>query len=100
MALPTSLRHVHILEREFDIAVGRPNATHMLPHLESFTYTSLSSRKKVPADNAPDADALAQVQQAVKSFINAPQCTFKCLHSTKSPEDALADALAALKLHL
>jgi hypothetical protein len=54
----------------------------------------------VPADNAPDADALTQVQQAVKSFINAPQCTFKFLRSDRSPEDALADALAALKLDM
>jgi hypothetical protein len=35
---------------------------------------------------------LFAVRQQVEAFIVAPLCTFKYIRSTKSPEDALADA--------
>jgi hypothetical protein len=45
-----------------------------------------------------DAIASAQAREAiVESLFDAPQCTFKFLRSDRSPGDALADALAALK---
>ena len=93
---------MHILEHEFNIAGGRSIAPHVLPHLESFTYTLLPS-SETPADegnDGPGANKLAEVQQVVASGIVAPKCTFKFLRSTRSPEDAAAEALAALKLDL
>ena len=104
IALPTSLQHVHILEDNFEINEDRFISRLVLPHLESFTYTLLSSgtsAPQTPADDdndGSDANTLAAVQQAVESSIAAPKCTFKFLCSTASPADALADALAAFKL--
>lgn len=93
-ALPTSIRHVHILEQMvFIIWCHTPTD---LPHLESFTFTLLLS-EDTPADDG--SDALAALQHAVESSVVAPpRCTFKYLCSTKAPEDALADALAAFGL--
>ena len=105
IALPTSLGRVHIIEHYFYEEHNPLDARHALPHLQSFTYTLLSSGESAlwtPADDGndnPDADALAEVQQAVESIVDAPQCTFKFLCSTE-PEDALAGALAALKLDM
>ena len=99
-ALPTTIWHVHILEHDSKINEGRPNAPHVLPHLDSFTYTLISreSEPQTRADDGPDREALAKVQQVVEAIIDAPQCTFKYVQSTRSPEDAMADALAALQL--
>lgn len=96
-ALPTTIRHVHVLEPCFFREHNPPDARHVLPHLESFTYTLLSSRD-APAHVGPDEDDLAEVQQAVELIIDAPQCAFKYVRSTESPEEALANALASLKL--
>lgn len=102
--LPTPIRRVHILERNFRISVTRSDPPRNLPQLESFTYTSLSSRSswarasRMPTDDDPDAAALADVQHAIESIISAPQCTFKYVRSTTSPEEALANALATLDL--
>jgi hypothetical protein len=92
---------VHILEHNFKISVNQSDPPRVLPHLESFLYTSLSSwvrASRMPADDEPDADALADVQQAIESIIAAPRCTFKYVQSTESPEEALASALATFKL--
>jgi hypothetical protein len=100
-ALPTPIRRVHILEHNFKISVNQSDPPRVLPHLESFLYTSLSSwvrASRMPADDEPDADALADVQQAIESIIAAPRCTFKYVQSTESPEEALASALATFKL--
>ena len=102
-SLPTSVRHVHILQHNIytgNIDVDHSAHPRVLPHLESFTYTLLSdeSEPQTHADDGPDRGALAKVQQAVESTLDAPQCTFKYLRSTESPEDALADALAAFGL--
>ena len=51
-----------------------------------------------PGSAEDDAEALADLKQAVSLLVDAPQCTFRYLRSTKSPEDELADALAALEL--
>ena len=102
-ALPTTIRRVHILEHNFEIDEHRSHAPRVLPHLESFTYTLLSSgdsAPQTPEDVGPDRDPLAEVRQAVESILAAPQCTFKYLRSTRSPEDALADAVAELGLDL
>ena len=101
--LPTTIRRVHVLEHRVYGIHDPLDARHVLPHLESFTYTLLCSEGSEPqthADDGPDADALAEVQQLLESSLDAPQCTFKYLRSTKSPEDALADAVAAFKLDL
>lgn len=102
IALPTPIRHVHIIEHNFKIYEDQPDAQHVLPHLESFTYTLLSDESELQthAGDGPDRDALAKAQQAIGSMLHAPQCTFKYQCSTESPEDALADALAALDLDL
>ena len=102
IALQTPIRHVHIIEHNFKIYEDQPNAQHVLPHLQSFTYKLLSdeSESQTHAGDGPDRDALAKVQQAVESILHAPQCTFKYQCSTESPEDALANALAALDLDL
>ncbi|GAA5954001.1 hypothetical protein JCM8115_003280 [Rhodotorula mucilaginosa] len=102
-ALPTPIRRVHILEHNVEFGGERYSSQHVLPHLESFTYTSLSSGEsapQTPEDDGPDQNALAEVQQAVESILDAPQCAFKDVRSTQSPEDALADALATLELDL
>ncbi|KWU45281.1 hypothetical protein RHOSPDRAFT_33227 [Rhodotorula sp. JG-1b] len=54
--------------------------------------------RDAPADVGPDEDDLAEVQQAVELIIDAPQCTFKYVRSTEMPKEALANALASLKL--
>lgn len=105
VALPTPIRRVHILEHKFEIDEDRPNARLVLPHLESFTYTLLFSEQReslqTSADDgndAPGADHLVEVHQVVESSIDAPLCAFNFLRSTKSPEEALADALATCNL--
>lgn len=97
-SLPASIRHVHILQHAFHDNVDhyRHYPWRVLPQLESFTFELLLPSTGTPADN--DRDALAQLQQAVESILDAPRCTFKNVRSTKSPEGALADALAKLGL--
>lgn len=98
---PASLRHVHILEHSINISWAQIDARHVLPHLESFTYTLLFSGESEPQARANDGSErheLVDLQQAVESIIDAPHCTFKYVRSIRSPEDALADALAAFKL--
>lgn len=102
LALPTTIRRVHSLQQDVHFNTYSYGASVVLPRLESFTFTWLLP----PTDSGPqilagdDLDALADLQQVVESMVDAPQCTFKYLHSVKSPEDAFADALAALKLDL
>ena len=100
VALPSIIRHVHVLEREFDIDDDRPDVPNVLPHLESFTFTwllpSTENGPRALADDDPDA--LVELQRTVESAVIAPKCTFKYLRSTKSPDDALADAVADFKL--
>ncbi|KAG0660227.1 hypothetical protein C6P46_004681 [Rhodotorula mucilaginosa] len=96
--LPSTIRRVHILLHEIHVHNSRVD----LPHLEFFTFTWLQrSAENGPQTSADDnLDALEDLRRAVNSIVNAPQCTFKYLRSTESPEDALADALAALKMDL
>lgn len=99
--LPTSVRGVHILERNYRNSVNQRDPPRVLPHLDSFTYTLLPGRApQTPEDDGPAQDALAEVQQAVESIIVAPRCTFKYVRWMESPEEALANALAAFKLQL
>lgn len=102
VALPTSIRCVHILDPVLRLGEDPPDSRHVLPHLESFTYMPLYSRaseSQLPADDEAKTDALAEVQQAVELTIDAPQCTFKYVRpSTESPEEALAKALATFNL--
>ena len=101
VAPPASLRHVHILEHSIKISWAQIDARHVLPHLESFTYTLLFSGESEPqagADDGSERHELVNLQQAVESIIDAPHCSFKYVRSIRSPEDALADALAAVKL--
>ena len=102
-SLPTTIRRVHVLEDSFYSEQELLDAPHALLHLESFTYTLLSAGESAPetrADDGPDRDALAEVQQLVESILDAPQCTFKFRRSTMSPEAALAESLAILRLDL
>ncbi|KWU45290.1 hypothetical protein RHOSPDRAFT_33236 [Rhodotorula sp. JG-1b] len=101
VAPPASLRHVHILEHSIKTLWAQIDARHVLPHLESFTYTLLFSGESEPqagADDGSERHELVDLQQAVESIIDAPHCSFKYVRSIRSPEDALADALAAVKL--
>lgn len=104
-SLPASIRRVRILQTDsklYNPDYYRSDPPVVLPLLEAFTFTwlrpSADLESQVLAD--AEADALAEMQQVVKSIVTAPQCTFEFLRSTKSPEDALADALAALNLDL
>lgn len=103
-SLPASIRGAHVLQQDLKLDnpdYYRSDPPIVLPLLEAFTFTWLR-----PADREShvladaDSDALVEVQQAVKSIMTAPQCTFKFLRSTMSPKDALADALATLELDL
>lgn len=96
--LPASIRHVHILHDEVDlddvgIPYPAPDARLVLSRLESFTFTLLPD-KEDPGTAEDDAEALADLKQAVSLLIDAPRCRFRYLRSTKSPEDELADAMA------
>lgn len=98
-ALPTTMRRVHIMEHNSYLEEVPPNTRRVLPHLESFTFTLPPGRvPQTPEDDDPEQADLAEVQQVVESIIDAPQCTFKYVRSTESPEKALANALASLKL--
>lgn len=99
--LPSFIRRVHILQHYIhidNIDVDHPGVRRRLPHLESFTFTlfqtSANSESQTSAGNDLASNTPAELQQAVESLVDAPQCTFKYLQTTKSPEEALADALA------
>lgn len=96
-ALPTTIRSVHILECTFD-GDDHPGAPIVLPHLESLVFTSFGpstgSGVQKPAND--DAYSLHSLQQLIESFVVAPHGSLKYLRSTKSPEEALAAALAEL----
>lgn len=100
--LPMTIRRVHVLQQDVYYNKYTYGASVVLPRLESFTFTWLLP----PTDSGPqllagdNLDTFADLRRDVKSIANAPQCTFKFLRSTRSPEDALADALAALNLDL
>ena len=98
--LPTTMRRVYLLQQEIRIDEARRNNSIVLPRLESFTSTWLQPDRESHRLADADSDALAELPQAVESITDAPQCTFKYLRSTQSPEDALADALAALEMDL
>lgn len=93
---------MYVLQQDIHLRENPYGASVVLPGLESFTFTWLLP----PTNSGPqllahdDLDTFADLQRDVKSVVNAPQCTFTFLRSTTSPEDALADALAALELDL
>ena len=92
--LPPSIQIVHISQHNVNVGNDDRRIVNILPHLESFTFELLLPSVGSPANDG--RDVLAEVQRAVESTIVAPQCTFKYARSTKSPEDALADAMAEL----
>ncbi|GAA5982759.1 hypothetical protein JCM10908_006774 [Rhodotorula pacifica] len=99
--LPRSLRHFHILQSDIEYIVDtcatfNASKPTTLPNLESFTFTWLRSDAIDAQEQAAD---LAKVRKAVESIIDAPMCTFDFARSTKSPQDALDDALTALNLY-
>ncbi|GAA5982762.1 hypothetical protein JCM10908_006775 [Rhodotorula pacifica] len=100
VALPPSIRRVEILQSDIDrfvkiLAMFRAWKT-TLPNLESFTFTWLRSDAVDAQEQAAD---LAKVRKAVESILDAPMCTFDFARSTKSPQDALGDAVTALNLY-
>ena len=104
-SLRPSIRSVHILQYDIDIDnidMDHPGVRSLLPRLESFTFTlfqpSANSESETSAGDHLDSNMLVKLQQVVESMVDAPQCTFKFLQTTKSPEEALADALAELGL--
>ncbi|GAA5982784.1 hypothetical protein JCM10908_006787 [Rhodotorula pacifica] len=101
--LPTRIRHIHALHS--DVVLPDPDWTTMvkaaitLPNLETFTFTWITSKTDNAQDqSAGDTDPLAKLRKAVESALKAPKCTFDFSRSTKSPQDALAAAIAALDL--
>lgn len=96
--LPASIRRVHLLQHVLYIDEDRPDNPRDLLHLESFTFTWLVPAAQCPAPAQEDSDLLVDLQRVVDANIVAPQCTFKYRRSTKSPESALADAVAAFNL--
>lgn len=92
--IPASIRHVHLLQQTFYIVEDQPDNPRALPHLESFTFTWIAAR--APAKEA--SDSLPQLQRVIKSNIIAPQCTFKYIRSTNSPESLVMDALAGFNV--
>jgi hypothetical protein len=101
-SMPRTVRSVHVLDGYIYTDNDLSDAPVVLPHLESFTFTwlpsSANSGSPTPATEVPNPDALAELQHIVESVVDAPQCTFKYLRSTKSRDEALADALAAFDL--
>lgn len=99
-SLPASIRRVHILQHDLKVENSDFDVPNDLHRLESFTFTWLAPAvKRWPwTSEDPAADPLGDLQRAIESTIVAPECTFRYLRSTKSPEDALADALAAFNL--
>ena len=98
--LPTSVRHIHTLQSDFNFfQEDRASAT-TLPALESLTFTWLQpdTTDESGGPAAEDADPLSNLRRFVEATVVAPLCTFKYLRSTKAPEDALADAMADLGL--
>ena len=98
--LPASIRRVHLLLHIFDVQEDQTDSPRDLPRLESFTFTWLvpAGHIEYRAPAQEDSDSLTDLQRVIKANVVAPQCTFKYLRSTKSPESALADAVAAFNL--
>lgn len=98
--LPTSGRHIHILQSDLDVSSTEPASTATFPALESLTFTWLQpdTTDESGSPAADDADPLSDLRKFVEATIVVPRCTFKYLRSTESPEDALADAMADLEL--
>lgn len=97
--LTPSARHVHFLQSDFEDVQDETAPAATFPALESLTLTWLQSDAGERGNPAADvADPLHDLRNFVEATIVAPQCTFKYLRSTKAPEDALADAMAALGL--
>ena len=99
--LPASIRHVHFLQQTFYVVEVSPDdPPRRFPYLESFTFTWRvpAAHIEYRAPDQEDSDSLTDLQRVIESNIVAPQCTFKYLRSTKSPESLLADALAAFNL--
>lgn len=98
--LPASIQRVHLLHHNFYNPEEQADIPYGLPQLESFTLTWLvpaaASEPTMQAD--PDSDLLPDLQRRIESAVIAPKCTFKYLRSTKSPDEALADAVADFKL--
>ena len=98
--LPVSIQSVHLLQHTFYVEEHQPDLPHHLPRLETFTFTWLVpvADSEYRAFGQAASDSLPHLQRVIKSNIVAPQCTFKYLRSTKSPESLLADALTAFNL--
>ena len=94
--LPTSLRHIHILQRSYEDMQTHHGATAAtFPALETLTITWLQPDEH-PRAHVPDP--LPNLRTLVEASVVAPRCTFKYLRSTAAEEDALADAMADLAL--
>ena len=96
-ALSPSIRRVHVLQHGIDINDKQCSLPKVLPRLRFFAFTLLPPPEEYSASQTPtdhELDPLFAVRQQVEAFIVAPLCTFKYIRSTKSPEDALADARA------
>ena len=98
--LPPSARHIHILQDNCEITQEDLAAAATFPALESLTFTWLQPDAAGESGSlaAEVADPLLDLRRFVESSVVAPQCTFKYLRSSKSSEDALADAMADLGL--
>lgn len=97
--LPNSVRHVHILQRDFEDLQEYPAPAINLPALETFTLTWLRpDAGQSESLSASVATPLSDLRKYVEATIVAPQCTFKYFRSTKASEDTLADAMAELGL--
>lgn len=97
--LTPSARHVHILQSDFEDIRDETAPAATFPALESLTFTWLQSDAGERGNPAADvADPLHDLRKFVEATIVAPQCTFKYVRSTKSSEEALADAMAELGL--
>ena len=98
--LPTSLRHVHILQRSFEGLDCRPVSAATFPALESLTFTWLQPDTGESAGDpaAHTMDPFSNLRNFVEASVAAPLCTFKYLRSTAAEEDALAGAMADLGL--
>lgn len=98
--LPTSLRHIHILQSSYENMRRHPGApATTFPALESLTITWLQADTGESGNAAAYVpDPLPDLRRLVEASVVAPRCTFKYLRSTATEEDAMADAMADLGL--
>ncbi|KWU46613.1 hypothetical protein RHOSPDRAFT_31427 [Rhodotorula sp. JG-1b] len=101
--LPASIRHVHFLQQTFYVVEVSPDdPPRRFPYLESFTFTWRvpAAHIEYRAPDQEDSDSLTDLQRVIESNIVAPQCTFKYLRSTKSPESRRASPPSSLEAEL